>query len=129
MALIPVIKKGTSSPSISRNTDSLIFSNKSEFFASSVGQHGEKTPKGSGDDVLSDFDEPTDEEVGKWSFHQHLVHYLDGETITHSVHKEVELVILVEGGTYVHAKTTFPSAKTTFPSRMTNWTTKNNSIS
>jgi hypothetical protein len=75
-------------------------SSDSEIFAPGVGQRGEKTPEGSRDDVPSDFDKPTDEEVGKWSFHQHLVHYLDGETITHLVRKAVELVILVEGGTY-----------------------------
>jgi hypothetical protein len=88
-----------------RSRDSLSVSSSSssgsEFFASSVGQHGEKMPERSGDDVPSNFDEPTNEEVGKWSFHRRLVHYLDGETITHSVCKVVELVILVEGGTYV----------------------------
>ena len=94
-------------PATRRSADSLSVSSSSssrgsEFFASSsIGQRGEKTPERSGDDVPSDFDEPTDEEVGKWSFHQRLVHYLDGETITHSVRKAVELVILVEGGTYV----------------------------
>jgi hypothetical protein len=73
----------------------------SDLFASGAVRGGEKTPGGSSDEVPSDFDEPTDAEVGKWSFHQRLVHYLDGEMISHSVRKAVEIVILVEGGTYV----------------------------
>ena len=62
------------------------------------------TPKRGGpkDDIPSDFDEePTDAEVGKWSFHERLVHYLDGEKISHSIRKAVECVILIEGGTYI----------------------------
>ena len=54
------------------------------------------------DDTSSDFDEePTDAEVGKWSFHECLVHYLDGEKISHYIRKAVECVILIEGGTYI----------------------------
>ncbi len=55
------------------------------------------------DDILSDFDkEPTDGEVGKWSFHECLVHYLDSEKISHSIRKAVKCVILIKGGTYIH---------------------------
>ena len=51
------------------------------------------------DDIPSDFDEePTDAEVGKWSFHECLVHYLDGEKISHSIYTAIECVILIEGG-------------------------------
>jgi hypothetical protein len=54
------------------------------------------------DDVKpSDLDEPTDAEVGKWSFHERLVHYMDGEKISHSNRKAVELVLLIEAGSYV----------------------------
>ena len=68
--------------------------------------NGGLTPKKGGlkddDDIPSDFDEePTDAEVGKWSFHERLVHYLDGEKISHSIRKAVECVILIEGGTYI----------------------------
>jgi hypothetical protein len=51
------------------------------------------------DGVPSDFDEPTDAEVGKWSFYERLIHYMDGEKISHSNCKAVELVILIEAGT------------------------------
>jgi hypothetical protein len=51
--------------------------------------------------VPSNFDEPTNVEVGKWSFYERLIHYMDGEKISHSNCKAVELVILNEAGTYV----------------------------
>ena len=56
---------------------------------------------GSAEDLPSDFEEPTDAEVGKWTFHERLVHYMDGEKISHSNHKIVEFAILFEAGTYV----------------------------
>ena len=53
-------------------------------------------------DYPSDLDEPTDAEVGKYTFlHERLIHYMDGDKISPSNQKAVELVLLVEAGTYV----------------------------
>ena len=52
-------------------------------------------------DYPSDFNEPTDAEVGKYSFHERLVHYMGGEKIFPSNRKAVELVLLIEAGAYV----------------------------
>jgi hypothetical protein len=54
------------------------------------------------DGVPSDFNEPTSAEVGKWFFYECLIHYMDGEKISHSNCKAVELVILIKAGMYVH---------------------------
>ena len=55
----------------------------------------------SGDSAYpSDLDEPTDAKVGKYTFHKHLIHYMDGEKISHSNRKAVELVLLIEAGSY-----------------------------
>ena len=56
---------------------------------------------GSAEDLPSNFEEPTDDEVDKWTFHERLVHYVDGENISHSNCKSVEFAILFEVGTYV----------------------------
>ena len=53
---------------------------------------------GVGDD---DDDFPTDGEVSKYSFHQRLMHYMDGALIDQQNRKAVELAILVEAGTKV----------------------------
>ena len=42
-----------------------------------------------------------DAEVGKYTFHECLIHYMDGEKISPSNRKAVELVLLIEAGTYV----------------------------
>jgi hypothetical protein len=46
-------------------------------------------------------DFPTDGEVSKYSFHQRLIHYMDGALIDQQNRKAVELAILVEAGTKV----------------------------
>ena len=51
------------------------------------------------DDGEDDF--PTDGEVSKYSFHQRLIHYMDGALIDQQNRKAVELAILVEAGTKV----------------------------
>jgi len=51
------------------------------------------------DDDEDDF--PTDREVSKYSFHQRLIHYMDGALIDQQNRKAVELAILVEAGTKV----------------------------
>ena len=56
---------------------------------------------GSAEDFPSAFEERTDAEVGKWTFHERLVHYMDGKKILHSNHKAVEFAILFEAWTYV----------------------------
>ena len=52
-------------------------------------------------DYPSDLDEPTDAEVGKYTFHERLIHYMEGEKISPCNRKAVELVLLIEAGTYV----------------------------
>jgi hypothetical protein len=53
-------------------------------------------------DYPSDLDEePTDAKVGKYTFHERLIHYMNGDKISPSNRKAVELVLLVEAGTYV----------------------------
>ncbi len=39
---------------------------------------------GSAEDLPSNFEEPTDAEVNKWTFHERLVHYMDGNKTSHS---------------------------------------------
>jgi hypothetical protein len=51
--------------------------------------------------LLDDDDMPTDAEVSMYSFHQCLKHYMEGIKISHQNRKAVELVILVEAGTFV----------------------------
>jgi len=46
-------------------------------------------------------DFPTDGEVSKYTFHQRLIHYMDGALIDQQNRKAVELAILVEAGTKV----------------------------
>ena len=46
----------------------------------------------------SNLNEPTDVEVGKWTFHECLIHYMDGGKISHSNQKVVEMVLLVDAG-------------------------------
>ena len=46
-------------------------------------------------------DSPTNREVSKYSFHQRLMHYMDGVPINQQNRKAVELAILVEAGTKV----------------------------
>ncbi len=53
------------------------------------------------DDCSSNLNVPTDAEVSRYTFHEHLVHYMDGEKISHWNRKVVELVLLVEAGSYV----------------------------
>ncbi len=52
-------------------------------------------------DYPSNLDKPTDAEVGHYTFHERLIHYMDGEKISPSNRKAVELVLLVEAGMYV----------------------------
>jgi hypothetical protein len=54
-----------------------------------------------GSDYDGEDDFPTDGEVSKYSFHQRLVHYMDGALIDQQNRKAVELAILVEAGTKV----------------------------
>jgi hypothetical protein len=51
--------------------------------------------------LLNDDDMPTNAKVSMYSFHQHLNHYLEGIKISQQNRKAVELVILVEAGTFV----------------------------
>ena len=39
--------------------------------------------------------------VSKFSFIEHLTHYMDGECISMANHKSVEICIMIECGTYV----------------------------
>jgi hypothetical protein len=64
-----------------------------------------KSPNGDiGDTKLdpSDFEELTHAQVAKRSFHERLIHYMDGKKILHSNCKDVEFAILFEAETYVH---------------------------
>jgi hypothetical protein len=55
-------------------------------------------------DDLRDFDNhisTTDAEVSKVTFIEHLVHYMEGECISMSNHKLIEIFMMIESGTYV----------------------------
>ena len=52
-------------------------------------------------DYPSNLDKPTDAEVGQYTFHERLIHHMDGKKISPSNQKAVELVLLIEAGTYV----------------------------
>jgi hypothetical protein len=67
--------------------------------SSDVGYVGE----GSNDDpqLLNDDELPTNAKVSMYSFHQRLKHYMEGIKINQQNRKAVELVILVEVGTFV----------------------------
>jgi hypothetical protein len=63
-----------------------------------------KSPNGDfydNEQVPSNFEELADAQVAKKSFHERLIHYIDGEKILHSNCKAVEIPILFEAGTYV----------------------------
>ena len=53
------------------------------------------------EDVDVDYEVPTDAAVSKYTFFQHLLHYMEGEPIRHSNRKAVEMALLVEAGTMV----------------------------
>ncbi len=53
------------------------------------------------DDLEVLIDDPTDVQVCKFNFFEHLAHYPDGSRISNRNCKAVELAILAEDGTYV----------------------------
>ena len=55
----------------------------------------------SSDYPSSDLDVPTDAEVSRYTFHERLAHYMEGERISQMNRKAVELVLLIEAGSYV----------------------------
>ena len=52
-------------------------------------------------DYPSDLDVPTDAEVSRYTFHERLAHYMEGERISQMNRKAVELALLIEAGSYV----------------------------
>ncbi len=73
--------------------------------SSDVGDVGESVKDGGGGNgelqLLNNDNLPTNAEVGMYSFHQCSIHYMEGIKINQQNHKAVELVILVEAGTFV----------------------------